>query len=418
MALQHTSAIVTNGLAFAYDMNSIRSYKGPTIQNIANVISVIGGTGTGYSSTASTEVVTLPGLGPITSYVNTIQNNYTSYTPNSNNCCPSLHSWGGITVTPSTQYTYLILYRCNTGYTNPNYMYRYEYTSNGGTYVTEGGVHSNSNRVSLGDGWYYAWGTFTTQATTTWLSHCGTFYYRYSNTADRLSVAKVAIIPGNYAGLHPKYWPNPVSTRSNTQAIVDLTNTNTITANSLTYNSDGTFSFSGSDYATVGALSGSFSSFTVSVWFNSSAVENYRNPIDCNYSTYTGVTGNVGPRLEQNSSGNLMWVTSGNTTNNSVFDAFTVKSSGLSANTWYNAVLTWTNGSASTYLNGNIVTSGAATPNGFVGTFGSVVIGKGYGIATDRSFKGQVGSVNIYNRALTAAEVQQNFNALKGRYGV
>lgn len=36
-------------------------------------------------------------------------------------------------------------------------------------------------------------------------------------------------------------------TRSNTQAIIDLTGNNTVTANSLTYASDGTFSFNGSN---------------------------------------------------------------------------------------------------------------------------------------------------------------------------
>jgi len=32
--------------------------------------------------------------------------------------------------------------------------------------------------------------------------------------------------------------------------------------------------------------------------------------------------------------------------------------------------------------------------------------------------KGKVSSVEIYNRALSSSEVEQNFNALKGRYGI
>ena len=35
-----------------------------------------------------------------------------------------------------------------------------------------------------------------------------------------------------------------------------------------------------------------------------------------------------------------------------------------------------------------------------------------------RAFNGNIAQVSIYNRALTAAEVQQNFNALRGRYGI
>jgi hypothetical protein len=46
------------------------------------------------------------------------------------------------------------------------------------------------------------------------------------------------------------------------------------------------------------------------------------------------------------------------------------------------------------------------------------VIGRsGVGYAPD-TFKGNIAQVQIYNRALTAAEITQNFNALRGRYGI
>lgn len=210
------------------------------------------------------------------------------------------------------------------------------------------------------------------------------------------------------------------ASRSTSQAIRDLTGKNTITATSLTYDTADSFSFDGStNYITAGALSGSFSQFTVSVWFYSTSVSNYRNPIDCNFN-YNGITGNIGPRLEQNSSGNLNWVVSGNTGNNGVADNFTVQSSGLQANTWYNAVITWTSGSGNTYLNGVPVTVNSSTPSGFVNVFNNVVIGKGFHLdsASSRSFTGKIPAVQIYNRVLSAIEIQQNFNALKGRYGL
>jgi hypothetical protein len=37
---------------------------------------------------------------------------------------------------------------------------------------------------------------------------------------------------------------------------------------------------------------------------------------------------------------------------------------------------------------------------------------------TGLPLKGKISSVEIYNRALSASEVEQNFNALRGRYGV
>jgi hypothetical protein len=44
----------------------------------------------------------------------------------------------------------------------------------------------------------------------------------------------------------------------------------------------------------------------------------------------------------------------------------------------------------------------------------NITIGSGYA----GGFAGSIYAAQIYNRALTAAEVQQNFNALKGRYGL
>ena len=35
-----------------------------------------------------------------------------------------------------------------------------------------------------------------------------------------------------------------------------------------------------------------------------------------------------------------------------------------------------------------------------------------------RYFKGQIGVVMFYNRALTTDEIQQNYNALRGRYSI
>jgi hypothetical protein len=40
------------------------------------------------------------------------------------------------------------------------------------------------------------------------------------------------------------------------------------------------------------------------------------------------------------------------------------------------------------------------------------------GVSEGAFFNGNVGNVQIYNRALSATEVQQNFNALRGRYGI
>jgi hypothetical protein len=40
------------------------------------------------------------------------------------------------------------------------------------------------------------------------------------------------------------------------------------------------------------------------------------------------------------------------------------------------------------------------------------------GVSWDAAFNGTIYSLKIYNRALSAAEVRQNFNALRGRFGI
>jgi hypothetical protein len=50
-------------------------------------------------------------------------------------------------------------------------------------------------------------------------------------------------------------------------------------------------------------------------------------------------------------------------------------------------------------------------------TFQSVNIGR-ESTSNGRYFNGRIGSVQLYNRALSAAEIRQNFNALRGRFGI
>jgi hypothetical protein len=40
------------------------------------------------------------------------------------------------------------------------------------------------------------------------------------------------------------------------------------------------------------------------------------------------------------------------------------------------------------------------------------------GATSQPFFKGSIGSVMLYNRGLSATEVLQNYNALKGRYNL
>jgi hypothetical protein len=70
------------------------------------------------------------------------------------------------------------------------------------------------------------------------------------------------------------------------------------------------------------------------------------------------------------------------------------------------------------YLNGILQTSGVWSTT--INTIGQkVIIGKrdDY-LPAPRHLNGSISSVHIYNRALSASEILQNFNATRGRYGI
>lgn len=220
----------------------------------------------------------------------------------------------------------------------------------------------------------------------------------------------------------------PLSYKGTGTAWNDLSgngNNGTLT-NGPTYSSSngGSIVFDGGDdYSTSGALSGSFASFSTIIWFYPTSVTNFENPIDCNYA-YNGTTGNIGPRLEMTGTGTLAWIYSNDTANNSNFYSHNVVSSGLAANTWHCAAITYDSGTntSTTYYNGNstgLTRTLSGTPTGFIGVMNNVNLGRGFHLGgAERPFTGRVSNVQIYNRALTAAEVSQNYNALKHRFGL
>ena len=87
-----------------------------------------------------------------------------------------------------------------------------------------------------------------------------------------------------------------------------------------------------------------------------------------------------------------------------------------SLNQWNYGVMTRTSGIISGYLNGNICPT-TYNVNFSMSNSQNVIGRSGVNYAPD-VFKGNIAQVSIYNRALTASEIQQNFNALRGRFGL
>ena len=86
---------------------------------------------------------------------------------------------------------------------------------------------------------------------------------------------------------------------------------------------------------------------------------------------------------------------------------------------WYHVTGTWNGSVISTYINGVLQGSVAATSTTFKPNFAI----SGRSVAADFSsavfpFPGFISLTSIYNRALSNEEILQNFNAQRGRYGL
>jgi hypothetical protein len=91
----------------------------------------------------------------------------------------------------------------------------------------------------------------------------------------------------------------------------------------------------------------------------------------------------------------------------------------VSNTTWTNVAVTWNSSTktASFYINGvlnssktnaSIVEKVSGSANFVIGAFRD----------TTNTFDGSISIVKAYNRSLTSAEIRQNFNATRGRFGI
>ena len=89
----------------------------------------------------------------------------------------------------------------------------------------------------------------------------------------------------------------------------------------------------------------------------------------------------------------------------------------MSNGNWYQIVLVRSTSNAQiVYLNGSLIGTGNVSDDFQDGQtdFGAIHANGDY----SGFLNGKISTIKIYNRALTATEIAQNYNALKGRYGL
>jgi hypothetical protein len=367
MALSHSPQTVTNGLVFYYDMgNPQKSWKGAPTENLISLAgsdSAIQRSGTAYPFYN----VGLTSL---------IQSRWTA----SNN----------------------VLSMSFEGRRN----------------LVSGGTGNG------GDGYPVAYVYFTDWS---WASSVGISTYDWSYTSQTFTMPDPAGKGINFDVYHmnagnpglsfsrnhqvefgPRSTPFVNGTRSNTQAILDLTNNNTVTANGLTYASDGTFSFNGSsNYLSIPntTLGNGNIPWTVSSWVKTTTTANElgHGSVLSNISS-----GPVYSMMGVNNGKIVYWTYQSDAWAKKLGVGKTVNDGNWHMLTWVN----YANYTMDMYVDGMLDSNVANSTSGNNNPVD--VIGRSW----SAYFPGSIGSLTRYTRALTAAEVQQNFNALRGRYGL
>ena len=201
----------------------------------------------------------------------------------------------------------------------------------------------------------------------------------------------------------------------------DNDNDGTLT-NSPTYNSNnsGSFAFDGTnDYVSfASAPELQFLNrlpYTLEVWMYPTA-----NP---GASTWTGIfnreDGSGGSRdgyniyLNGSASNTLYLATERFFTGSATQIGYTYNDSDL-LNIWHHVVVTYDGTTLRLYRNGVQLNSATSTGN-ITNTSKTLEIGRRGG---GSYFNGRLNGQKIYNKALTASEIKQNFNALRGRFGI
>ncbi len=179
----------------------------------------------------------------------------------------------------------------------------------------------------------------------------------------------------------------------------------------FTSSNNGSFIFDGTnDYIPVGSLGSFYNQGSISLWIKFTDVSaSIRNPFSTNFGTANNV--NV-IRFETGEISGSLRAWFGN--NAGTFSGLYYTN--VSANLWYNIFLTWNQSSTNVtgYTNGVLDNSNSSWSN-WPSTFANIGLGVGY---SGRYFNGNIGQVQIYNRALTPQEIAQNFNATRYRYGI
>jgi hypothetical protein len=90
----------------------------------------------------------------------------------------------------------------------------------------------------------------------------------------------------------------------------------------------------------------------------------------------------------------------------------------ISANKWHHIIWQRNSTSINGFVDGVSLTPAVISAGTTLGGNNTAYIGQSKITSYKNQFKGYISVIRLYNRAITTAEIQQNFNAHRGRYGI
>jgi len=380
--------IITDGLAFMYDTGDGKSYKGQPTTNLNTfTLSDSGTDGSGQSSIGTRTVIT---------------NNHVRIVDTASNTRQT-HVITGLTA--STTYTVSIMYKKLVG--TPTFRFQIQDYS-GSSYLRTI-KFTNTSEIGIEDkeGWQLASWTFTlgsdANAVRIWYQD-GADYTTYTHSFELQN-------PQLEAKSHAT--PYVDGTRSATQGLIDRTGTSTINISNASFDSNAQVTLDGTnDYIDLGSdvsISPDNQGWTTEYWFNTNSagtLQHFNSAENDEFNANWLAIYNSKLAVWNRSPGYWKY---GDTI--------------IQSNTWYQAVFICDSGGTNMrfYINGK-AEGGTHVGNSWNATYSSLdvrYIGKyEYNGGHSRYFNGEIEAVKIYDRALTSAEVLQNFNATKDRFGL
>ena len=158
------------------------------------------------------------------------------------------------------------------------------------------------------------------------------------------------------------------------------------------------------------------SNLTLSSWFKRTSAGFYSHPANLPIANGTWVPPYITYGLEFTASTDEISFTLSFTDNNLSYTTAPA-SAALAVGSWVNVVGTYDGSFRKIYVNGQLITSVAETRT-ILTTNTDFILGAENRDQNSYMLNGSIAQTLIYNRALSAAEILQNFSAIRGRFGI